>query len=69
MFFLPLNITPLLSHIIIFSFLTPVLLNKLAQACAEAPAPLTTIFTSVIFFFEISKALIKAAVVMIAVPC
>ena len=29
----------------------------------------TTILTSLIFFFEISNALIKAAVVMIAVPC
>ena len=61
--------TPLLSHMIIFSFLTPELLNKLAQACAEAPAPLTTILTLSIFFFEISKALISAAVVIIAVPC
>ena len=52
-----------------FSLFTPELLNKFAHAWADAPAPLTTIFTSVIFFFEISKALISAAVVMIAVPC
>ena len=52
-----------------FSFFTPVLLNKFEQAIAEAPAPFTTILTSSIFFLDISKALIKAAVVMIAVPC
>ena len=52
-----------------FSFLTPIFLNKFVQAIAEAPAPLTTIFTSLIFFFEISKAFINAAVVIIAVPC
>ena len=44
-------------------------MNKLAQAWADAPAPLTTIFTSEIFFFDISNAFISAAVVIIAVPC
>ena len=44
-------------------------MNKLAHAIADAPAPFITTFTSLIFFFEISKALIKAAVVIIAVPC
>ena len=39
------------------------------KAIADAPAPLTTIFTSLIFFLVISSALINAAVVMIAVPC
>ena len=59
----------MLSHIIKLLSLTPELLNKLAQACAEAPAPLITTFTSEIFFLDISNAFIKAAVVMIAVPC
>ena len=68
-FSLPLYITPNLSHIITFSFFTPESLNKFAQAIAEAPAPLTTILTSLIFFLKISKALINAAVVIIAVPC
>ena len=68
-FFLPLYITPLLSHIMIFSFLTPELLNRLAQACAEAPAPLTTTLTFWISFLDISKAFINAAVVIMAVPC
>ena len=53
--------TPLLSHINIFLLLTPELLNKFAQAWADAPAPLMTTFTSEIFFLEISKAFIKAA--------
>ena len=38
-------------------------------ALAEAPAPLTIILTLSIFFLLISKALIRAAVVIIAVPC
>ena len=50
-----------------FSFFTPEIL-KGRHAIAEAPAPLTTIFTSSIFFFEISNAFIRAAVVIIAVP-
>ena len=32
--------------------MTPELLNKFAHACADAPAPLITIFTSESFFFE-----------------
>jgi len=31
-----------------FSFETPLLLNRLAQAIAEAPAPFTTTFISLI---------------------
>ena len=61
--------TPVLSTIVIFFWGTPVFLNKLAQAIAEAPAPLTTILTLSIFFLLMSKALISAAVVIIAVPC
>ena len=56
-------------YLIIFSLLTPELLNRFVHACADAPAPFTTIFTVSIFFLEISKAFIKAAVVIIAVPC
>ena len=52
-----------------FSFLIPELLNKFVHAIADAPAPFITTFTSSIFFLEISKALINAAVVIIAVPC
>jgi len=52
-----------------FSFGTPLFLNKLVQAMAEAPAPLTTTLMSFIDLPLISKALIKAAVVIIAVPC
>jgi hypothetical protein len=39
------------------------------QAIAEAPAPLTITLISLIDFLNISKALIKAAKVIIAVPC
>jgi len=39
------------------------------HAWAEAPAPLTTILTSLIDFPEISNALINPAVVIMAVPC
>ena len=48
---------------------TPVLLNKLVQAIADAPAPLTTILIFFKSFFAISTAFIRAAVVIIAVPC
>jgi len=48
----------LLSSIIIFSFGIPLVLNRLVQAIAEAPAPLTTTFISLIDLPEISKALI-----------
>ena len=66
---LPRYITPFLSHIITFSFGTPEFLNNSVQAIADAPAPLTTIFTSLIDLPEISKAFINPAVVIIAVPC
>ena len=52
-----------------FLFGTPLTLNRLAQAIAEAPAPVTTIFISLIDLSEITKALIKPAKVVIAVPC
>ena len=68
-FSLPLKITPVLSIIVIFFCGTPLFLNKFVQAIAEAPAPLTTIFTLLIDFLLISRALINAAVVIIAVPC
>ena len=41
----------------------------LEQAIADAPAPFTTILISLIDFLDISKAFIKAAKVIIAVPC
>ena len=52
-----------------FSFGTPLLLNKLPQAIAAAPAPFTTIFIFQIDLPHISRALVKAAKVIIAVPC
>ena len=61
--------TPFLSSIIIFSDFTPEFLNNSVQACAEAPAPLTTTLIFFIDLPQISKALINAAVVIIAVPC
>jgi len=39
------------------------------QAIAEAPAPVTTTFIFLMDLPEISKALIKPARVVIAVPC
>ena len=45
------------------------LLKRFAHANAEAPAPLTTTFTSPGFLLEMSRALISAADVIIAVPC
>ena len=47
----------------------PVFLNKLVHAIADAPAPFTTTFILSIDLPLISRAFIKAAVVMIAVPC
>ena len=61
--------TPVLSIIVIFFWGTPLFLNKLAQAIADAPAPLIITFTLEIDFPLISNALINAAVVIIAVPC
>ena len=54
---------------IIFLLGTPKSLNNSVQACAEAPAPFTTIFISLIDLPLISTAFINAAVVIIAVPC
>ena len=65
----PLKITPLESHMVIFSFLKPNARSKLVQAIAEAPAPLTTKRTSAIFFPIISKPFNAAAPTIIAVPC
>ena len=48
---------------------TPLFLNNSVHAWAEAPAPFTTILTSLIDFPEMSNALIKPAVVIMAVPC
>ena len=62
-------ITPLLSSITIFSFFAPKERYNLAHDIAAAPAPLTTIFTESISFSAISKAFIKAAAEIIAVPC
>ena len=59
---------PLLSSIIIFFFGTPVFFNKLVQAIAEAPAPLTTTLIFFIYFIHISSELINAAVVNIDLP-
>jgi len=59
----------MLSSIIIFLFGIPLTLNRLEQAIAEAPAPFTTTFIFLMDFPEISKALIKPAKVVIAVPC
>ena len=54
---------------IMFSDFTPEFLNNSVQACADAPAPLTTTLIFFIDLPQISKAFISAAVVMIAVPC
>ena len=52
-----------------FSFGTPEFLKSSVHAMADAPAPFTTIFTSLIDLPEISNALINPAVVIMAVPC
>ncbi len=44
-------------------------MNNSVHAWAEAPAPLTTTFIFFIDFPQISRAFIRAAVVIIAVPC
>ena len=61
--------TPFVSIIRIFLLKTPLLLNKFEHAIAEAPAPLTTTLISLIDFLDMSRAFIKAAKVIIAVPC
>ena len=62
-------IGPLLSNMIIFSFFKPRAKYILAHEIAAAPAPQITILTSSIFFSASSRALIKAAPEIIAVPC
>ena len=62
-------ITPLLSHIIIFSLFAPIFRYIFAEAMAAAPAPLMTILMSPMFFPDISMAFISAADEIIAVPC
>ena len=62
-------IKPLLSNIKIFFFFTPRDLYIFAHDIAAAPAPQITIFTSPIFLFANSRALISAAPEIIAVPC
>ena len=64
-----LEITPLLSNMTIFSSRAPSDTYSLVHDTAEAPAPFTTIFTSSIFFPATSRALIRPALEMIAVPC
>ena len=54
---------------IMFSAEAPKALYSLVQETAAAPAPLTTIRTSSIFFSANSRALISAAAEIIAVPC
>ena len=63
------EITPLLSHIMMFSFFAPNIIYNFVQEMEAAPAPFTTIFTSSIFFPAISSALIKPAPEIMAVPC
>ena len=62
-------ITPLLSHITMFSLLAPKAKYMRVQEIAAAPAPFTTIFTSEIFCSVISIAFFNAAAEIIAVPC
>ena len=61
--------TPLLSHMSIFSFFTPRALYRRAHEIAAAPAPLTTTRTVSIFLPFSSSALSRPAAEMIAVPC
>ena len=62
-------ITPWLSSITMFSLSAPKAMYILVHEMAAAPAPLTTIFTSSIFFPATSSALSSPAADMIAVPC
>ncbi len=68
-FSLLLLMTPLLSSITMFSFFAPSERYNLVQAIAEAPAPLTTIFTLSIFLSTNINAFSNAALEIIAVPC
>ena len=63
------EMTPLLSHMTIFSLRAPSITYSFVHEIEAAPAPFTTIFTSSIFLPAISKALISPAPEMIAVPC
>ena len=47
----------------------PFFIKRFEQAIAEAPAPLITTLILLIDFLEMLRAFIKAAVVIIAVPC
>ncbi|MPM70581.1 hypothetical protein SDC9_117536 [bioreactor metagenome] len=62
-------ITPLESTITIFSSLAPSIMYSCVHELAAAPAPFTTIFTSSIFLPTSSRALIKPAEEIMAVPC
>ena len=64
-----LEITPLLSSMTMFSRRAPRATYNLVQDTADAPAPLTTIFTSSIFFPATSSAFSNPALEMMAVPC
>ena len=65
----PLWMTPLRSHMMTWSWGTPIALINSVQAMAAAPAPFTT--TRICFMSRpvSSTALISPAAVMIAVPC
>jgi len=67
--FLPLKITPLVSHIKQFSHQTPCKTIKFKQAIPAAPAPFTTTLTSSIFLPVRMQALINPARQITAVPC
>ena len=62
-------IGPLLSNMIILSFLTPNATYILAHEIAAAPAPQITILIFLMSFFASSRAFIRAAPEIIAVPC
>ena len=62
-------IGPLLSNIIILSFLTPNATYILAHEMAAAPAPQITILIFLTSFSASSKAFKRAAPEIIAVPC
>ena len=63
----PLQMMPLLSHMVMC--LTPMFIRCLAMAMPAAPAPFITTLISSIFLPVIFRALSKPAATMIAVPC
>ncbi len=67
--YLPLYITPLVSHIKQFSGRAPYLNINLKQAIPAAPAPLITILHFLISLLVISRALMSPAKHTMAVPC